>query len=85
MIESAVEGVIATRSNLLAEDPRASLATLYNPEWTPIELLKAHHALDRAVDAAYVLDGGKTKWLNDADRVAFLFQRYVKLTDLFSA
>lgn len=84
-VESAVEGVIATRSSLLAEDPGASLATLYNPEWTPNELLKAHHALDRAVDAAYVLDGGKTKWLNDADRVAFLFQRYVKLTDLFSA
>ena len=40
------------------------------------ELVKAHQALDRAVDAAY----GKTAFKNEAERVAFLFERYQQLT-----
>jgi len=42
----------------------------------PPELVKAHQALDRAVDAAY----GKTAFKTDAERVAFLFERYQQLT-----
>jgi hypothetical protein len=42
----------------------------------PPELVKAHQALDRAVDAAY----GKTTFKTEAERVAFLFERYQNLT-----
>ena len=41
----------------------------------PAELVQAHAALDRAVDAAYAYKGGK----DDAARVAFLFARYSEL------
>jgi hypothetical protein len=44
----------------------------------PANLLKAHHALDKAVDAAYGYKGAPT----DAARVAFLFERYQALTSL---
>jgi hypothetical protein len=46
----------------------------------PQELAKAHHLLDRAVDAAYGYKGAKT----DAERVAFLFRLYERYTSLFS-
>ena len=42
----------------------------------PPNLVKAHHALDRAVDAAY----GKKEFRTEAERVAFLFERYQALT-----
>ena len=48
----------------------------------PEKLLKAHRALDAAVDAAYALNGGKRSWKTDAERVAFLFTLYQKLTSL---
>jgi len=44
----------------------------------PPELLKAHRALDRVVDAAY----GKSAFASEAERVAFLFERYQALTSL---
>jgi hypothetical protein len=47
----------------------------------PPELVKAHAALDKAVDAAYQYKGGK----DDAARVAFLFERYQQLTSLLPA
>lgn len=39
-------------------------------------LVRAHQTLDRAVDAAY----GKTVFKSEAERVAFLFERYQQLT-----
>jgi hypothetical protein len=53
----------------------------------PPTLVKAHQALDRAVDAAYVAAekaaGRRAPKLgSDADRVAFLFERYQQLTSL---
>ena len=48
-------------------------------------LLKAHHQLDAAVDKAYQLCGGKKSYASDAERVAFLFQRYQQLTSLLPA
>ena len=51
----------------------------------PPALLKAHQKLDAAVDAAYALVGGKKTWKNDAERVAFLFERYQHLTSLLPA
>ena len=84
-IDDAAQRVLDTRALEFKRDPEATLATLYNPETMPQALLKAHQSLDRAVDAAYVLDGGKTKWVNDAERVAFLFKRYQSITSLLPA
>jgi hypothetical protein len=42
--------------------PASTLADLYDPLTMPQDLLKAHQALDRAVDAAY----GKTNFKTEA-------------------
>ena len=42
----------------------------------------AHRTLDAAVDAAYALGGGKKTWKLEAERVAYLFTLYKKLTSL---
>jgi hypothetical protein len=76
-IEQAAQGVLDAR----AQFPDATLADLYDPLTMPPELVKAHHALDRAVDAAY----GKRTFKSDAERVAFLFERYQQLTSLLPA
>jgi len=52
-----------------------SLAVIYASGNMPVDLLKAHNALDKAVDAAYSYKGTK----DDASRVAFLFELYQKL------
>lgn len=56
----------------------------------PPSLAKAHLRLDRAVDAAYIAAekaaGRKPPKLNtDAERVAFLFERYQALVSLLPA
>jgi hypothetical protein len=73
-IETAAQTVLDAR----AQFPNATLADLYDPLTMPPELLKAHQALDRAVDAAYGVKGFKS----EAERVAFLFERYQALTSL---
>ena len=70
----SAQNVLDTR----AKFPKSSLADLYDPLTMPPDLLKAHQALDRAVDAAY----GKKNFASDAERVAFLFELYQKLTSL---
>lgn len=47
----------------------------------PPHLVRAHHALDRAVDAAYDYQDATT----DDARVAFLFRLYQRLTSLLPA
>jgi hypothetical protein len=71
-IDAAAREVLAAR----AAHPGATLATLYDPSTTPPDLARAHARLDRAVDAAYARPRGLR---GDADRVAFLFERYVEL------
>jgi type I restriction-modification system DNA methylase subunit len=56
--------------------PNSSLADLYDPNTMPVELVKAHQNLDRAVDNLY----GK-KFQNDEERIAMLFQRYKELVN----
>jgi hypothetical protein len=73
-IETAAQAVLDAR----AQFPDATLADLYDPLTMPPALLKAHQKLDAAVDAAY----GKKGFKNDAERVAFLFERYQALTSL---
>ena len=77
-IEAAAQAVLDAR----AAHPGSTLADLYNPNAMPDDLYRAHKVLDRAVDAAYVADGGKKIWADDAERVGFLFQRYAALTSL---
>ncbi len=77
-IETAAQTVLDTR----AKFPGSTLADLYDPLAMPPALLKAHHKLDAAVDAAYV---AKRSFKTDAERVAFLFERYRQLTSLLPA
>lgn len=76
-IETAAQAILNAR----ALYPESSLADLYDPLSMPPELVKAHAALDKAVDTAYQYKSGK----DDAARVAFLFERYQKLTSLLPA
>lgn len=71
-IDAAAQGVLDARAHF----PSATLADLYDPLTMPPDLVKAHQTLDRAVDAAY----GKTAFKSEAERVAFLFERYQQLT-----
>jgi hypothetical protein len=63
----------------------ASLADLYDPLTMPPALLKARQKLDTAVDAAYQPSGGKKTYASDAERVAFLFDLYQRITSLLHA
>jgi hypothetical protein len=76
-IEAAAQAVLDAR----AAHPNASLADLYDPLTMPPNLVKAHQALDAAVDVAY----GRKGFKNDAERVAFLFELYQKYTSLLPA
>ena len=73
-IETSAQAVLDAR----ASHTYASLADLYDPLTMPANLLKAHQALDKVVDAAYGYKGAPT----DAARVAFLFERYQQITSL---
>ena len=70
-IEELAQGVLDAR----ALYPDSSLADLYDPLTMPPELVAAHRKLDAAVEKAY----GR-KFRDDAERVAYLFERYSELT-----
>jgi hypothetical protein len=71
-IEAAAQQVLDAR----AAHPGSTLADLYDPLTMPANLRKAHHHLDKAVDAAYAYKGPP----DDAGRVAFLFALYQSVT-----
>lgn len=75
-VSNAAQGVLDARASF----PDSTLADLYDPSTMPPALVKAHQALDKAVDAAYVPSGGKKRWDTEAERVAFLFDLYQKIT-----
>ena len=77
-IEAAAKGVLDAR----AEFPGSTLADLYDPLTMPPALLRAHQKLDAAVDRAYQLAGGPKSYAGDAERVAFLFTLYQRITSL---
>lgn len=58
-----------------AAHPDATLAQLYDPDFMPAELRKAHQKLDAAVDRLYRRD----KFLSDLARVEHLLGRYEAL------
>jgi hypothetical protein len=75
-IETAAQAVLDVR----AKFSKSSLADLYDQVAMPPELAKAHQRLDKAVEVAY----GRT-FANDAERVAYLFDLYQKLSgELFT-
>jgi hypothetical protein len=80
-IEQAAQCVLDAR----AQFSGASLADLYDPLTMPPALLKAHQKLDATVDAAYQPSGGKKSYASDAERVAFLFELYQRITSLLPA
>ena len=60
-----------------AEFPESTLADLYDPLAMPAKLVKAHAALDRAVDRCY-----RTQpFGSDRQRVEFLFALYEQMHD----
>lgn len=69
-IEQCAEAVLEARKMF----PGASLADLYDPLAMPPVLMKAHQALDKAVDAAY----RSTPFTSDSQRMEFLFELYNK-------
>lgn len=69
VIEEAAANVLAVRTKF----PTSSLADLYDPISMPQELVKAHNRLDAEVEKAY----GR-RFNSDADRVAFLFEKYLE-------
>jgi hypothetical protein len=80
-IEQAAQGVLDAR----AQFANSSLADLYDPLTMPPALLKAHQKLDTAVDTAYQPSGGKKTYASDAERVAFLFELYQRITSFLPA
>lgn len=73
LIEKAAQVVLDARAPRLAAG--ASLADLYDPLTMPAELLRAHQALDHAVDRAY----RSAAFVTERERVEFLFARYESL------
>lgn len=71
-MEAAAQAVLDARKKF----PEATLADLYDPLSMPPALVKAHAALDRAVDLCY----RPQPFENDRQRVEHLFALYEKLT-----
>ncbi len=76
-VEVAAQSVLNARSQYTSK----SLAWLYNSDTMPAPLRDAHDTLDEAVDDAYGYMGRD----DDADRVAYLFERYRELTTVLPA
>ncbi|MCF6287585.1 MAG: hypothetical protein L3K26_20750 [Candidatus Hydrogenedentes bacterium] len=72
-VESCAQAVLDARQGYL--DDGATLADLYDPLYMPAPLLKAHQALDRAVDRCY----RGSKFNTERDRVEYLFGLYEEL------
>ena len=71
-LESLAHSVLEAR----AAHPGATLAELYDPDLMPPKLLRAHRAVDRAVDRLYRRAG----FTSERERVEHLFMRYEALS-----
>ena len=72
VVEDAAQAVLDAR----AQFPDNSLADLYDPNTMPPLLVKAHQALDKAVDQCY----RPQSFASEAKRIEFLFELYEKYT-----
>ncbi len=68
-------GFLPTTKKIQRVTP-CTLADLYDPLTTPADLLKAHHALDKAVDQCY----RKAPFTSERERIEYLFQLYETLS-----
>jgi len=73
-VEAAAQAVLDLRDEYVRTG--ATLADLYDPIAAPAKLVKAHAALDRAVDRCY----RREPFATERQRVEFLFALYEKLT-----
>jgi hypothetical protein len=71
-VEKAAQAVLDARLQF----PNSSLADLYDPNTMPPALVKAHNALDKAVDLCY----RPQPFANETKRIEFLFELYDKYT-----
>jgi hypothetical protein len=71
-VEEAAQKVLDIRTKF----PESSLADLYDPNTMPPDLVKAHQALDKAVDLCY----RPQPFINETKRIEFLFELYDKYT-----
>ena len=71
-VEKAAQAILDAR----AQFPESSLADLYDPNTMPPVLVKAHQALDKAVDQCY----RPQPFTSEAKRVEYLFELYDKYT-----
>lgn len=71
-VEAAAQNVLDVRKQF----PGSSLADLYDPNTMPAALVKAHQALDKAVDLCY----RSQQFPNETKRIEFLFDLYDKYT-----
>jgi hypothetical protein len=71
-VEEAAQGVLDAR----AKYPGSSLADLYDPVTMPPDLVRAHQALDKAVDLCY----RPQAFPNELSRIEFLFGLYEQYT-----
>ena len=72
-------------SGARAQFTDSSLADPYDPVTMHPALFKAHQKLDTAVDTTYQPSCGKKTYTSDAERVAFLFELYQRITSLLPA
>ncbi len=78
-VEKAAQAVLDARAifqNPASGEKGASLADLYDPITMPPILVKAHQALDKAVDLCY----RPQPFANETKRIEFLFELYDKYT-----
>lgn len=78
-VEKAAQAVLDARAQFQNPAPGekgASLADLYDPNTMPPVLVKAHQALDKAVDLCY----RPQPFQNETKRIEFLFELYDKYT-----
>ncbi|MCF3626817.1 hypothetical protein L2E65_18755 [Planktothrix agardhii 1801] len=71
-VETAAQKVLDTR----AKYPDSSLADLYDPLTMPPDLVKAHQALDKAVDLCY----RPQPFVSELNRIEYLFNLYEALS-----
>ncbi len=74
-VEAAAQAVLDARALF----PDASLADLYDPNTMPPALVKAHQALDKAVDLCY----RPQPFANETKRIEYLFELYDEYTVVF--
>ena len=70
-----LEPYAATVLTARAAHPNATLADLYDPDLMPVDLRRAHRALDRAVDRLY----RRSPFSSDRERVEHLLGLYEKM------